>query len=177
MLGGNALDGGGDDLAGAHVAFGAGVHACIGQMIARLEAEAVLKALARRASHIELDGAPVQRINNCLRSFKSLPRARAAALSSMASAVVADPRIFGIRRSLEEAIAQLRELPGVGEWTAQYIAMRGLHESDAFLAADIGVQRAMAIDGVRPTAKAVLAHAEQWRPWRGYAVLHLWTSE
>ncbi|MDO8280571.1 MAG: cytochrome P450 [Burkholderiaceae bacterium] len=62
-----------------HVAFGAGVHACIGQMIARLEAEAVLKALARRASHIELDGAPVQRINNCLRSFKSLPlRVRAA---------------------------------------------------------------------------------------------------
>jgi 4-methoxybenzoate monooxygenase (O-demethylating) len=56
-----------------HVAFGAGVHLCVGQMIARLEAEAVFKALLRRVSHIELDGTPVRRLNNCLRSLKSIP--------------------------------------------------------------------------------------------------------
>ena len=61
------------------------------------------------------------------------------ALSSLAAAVVADPLIFGPRSSLEEAIAQLRSLPGVGEWTAQYIAMRELREPDAFPAADIGL--------------------------------------
>jgi cytochrome P450 len=56
-----------------HVAFGAGVHMCVGQMIARLEGEAVIKALVARVSHIELDGSPIRRLNNCLRSFESVP--------------------------------------------------------------------------------------------------------
>ncbi len=72
-----------------------------------------------------------------------MPKARRMALSSLAAAVVADPQIFGPRRSLDEAIAQLRALPGIGEWTAQYIAMRELREPDAFPAADIGLMRAM----------------------------------
>jgi AraC family transcriptional regulator of adaptative response / DNA-3-methyladenine glycosylase II len=107
-----------------------------------------------------------------------MPNARRMALSSMAAAVVADPLIFGPRRGLDEAIAQLRSLPGIGEWTAQYIAMRELREPDAFPAADIGLMRAMSAgDGVRPSPAALLAHAEQWRPWRAYAALHLWASE
>jgi len=56
-----------------HVAFGAGIHMCVGQMIARLEGEAVLNALIRRVARIELDGPPVRRINNTLRSLESLP--------------------------------------------------------------------------------------------------------
>ena len=107
-----------------------------------------------------------------------MPKARRLALSSLAAAVVADPLIFGPRRSLEEAVAQLRSLPGIGEWTAQYIAMRELREPDAFPAADIGLMRAMTDGrGVRPSPAALLAHAEQWRPWRAYAALHLWASE
>jgi AraC family transcriptional regulator of adaptative response / DNA-3-methyladenine glycosylase II len=71
----------------------------------------------------------------------------------------------------------LRALPGIGEWTAQYVAMRALREPDAFPAADIGLLRAMAdADGTRPTAAALLARAEAWRPWRAYAAQHLWTS-
>jgi AraC family transcriptional regulator of adaptative response / DNA-3-methyladenine glycosylase II len=86
--------------------------------------------------------------------------------------------IFGPRRSLEAAIAQLRSLPGIGEWTAQYIAMRELREPDAFPAADIGLLRAMAdAGGMRPSPADLLAHAERWRPWRAYAALHLWASE
>ena len=77
-------------------------------------------------------------------SSLGLTRARAAALGSLARAAVADPQLFGPRRSLEEAIAQLRALPGIGEWTAQYIAMRELREPDAFPAADVGLMRAMA---------------------------------
>jgi len=107
-----------------------------------------------------------------------MPRKRAAALSSMAAAVVADPLIFGPRRGLDEAIAQLRSLPGIGDWTAQYIAMRELREPDAFPATDIGLLRAMSnADGHRPAPSELLARAERWRPWRAYAVLHLWASE
>jgi len=91
-----------------------------------------------------------------------MPKARRMALSSLAAAVVADPQIFGPRRSLDEAIAQLRSLPGVGEWTAQYIAMRELREPDAFPAADIGLMRAMSdASGVRPSPAALLANPRE----------------
>jgi AraC family transcriptional regulator of adaptative response / DNA-3-methyladenine glycosylase II len=107
-----------------------------------------------------------------------MPKARRTALSSLAAAVVADPLIFGPRRTLEAAIAQLRSLAGIGEWTAQYIAMRELREPDAFPAADIGLLRAMRdARGARPSPTELLAHAERWRPWRAYAALHLWASE
>jgi AraC family transcriptional regulator of adaptative response / DNA-3-methyladenine glycosylase II len=107
-----------------------------------------------------------------------MPRPRRTALSALAAAVAADPDIFGPRRSLDEAITRLRSLAGIGEWTAQYIAMRELREPDAFPAADIGLMRAMRDrNGVRPSPAVLLAHAEQWRPWRAYAALHLWASE
>jgi AraC family transcriptional regulator of adaptative response / DNA-3-methyladenine glycosylase II len=106
-----------------------------------------------------------------------MPRSRGVALLAVAAAVVADPQIFATGRGLEEAVAQLRSLPGIGEWTAQYIAMRQLREPDAFPAADIGLMRAMADSaGVRPSATALLARAETWRPWRAYAAQHLWAS-
>ena len=111
-------------------------------------------------------------------SSLGLTRARAAALGSLARAVVADPQIFGPRQSLDAAVLKLRALPGIGEWTAQYIAMREMREPDAFLAADIGLMRAMADrQGRRPSPGALLARAERWRPWRAYAAQHLWASE
>lgn len=107
-----------------------------------------------------------------------MPGARARAISAIAAAVVADPALFGPRASLEAAVERLRALPGVGDWTAQYIAMRQLREPDAFPAADIGLMRALAgPDGVRPTPAQLLARAEAWRPWRAYAALHLWASD
>lgn len=111
-------------------------------------------------------------------SVIGMPNPRRLALSTLAATVAADPNIFGPRRSLDEAITQLRSLAGIGEWTAQYIAMRELREPDAFPAADIGLLRAMRDrNGVRPSPAALLAQAEQWRPWRAYAALHLWASE
>jgi AraC family transcriptional regulator of adaptative response / DNA-3-methyladenine glycosylase II len=106
-----------------------------------------------------------------------MPRSRAAAIAGVAAAVLADPRLFDPRRDLAEAVSRLRALPGIGEWTAQYIAMRALRESDAFLAADVALQRMLAVDSRRPDARELLARAEAWRPWRAYAVLHLWTAE
>jgi AraC family transcriptional regulator of adaptative response / DNA-3-methyladenine glycosylase II len=106
-----------------------------------------------------------------------VPRARASAIAGVAAALKADKRLFDPRRDLAEAVSHLRKLPGIGEWTTQYIAMRALGESDAFLAADIGVQRKFASHGRRLTASELLARAERWRPWRAYAVLHLWMAD
>jgi AraC family transcriptional regulator of adaptative response / DNA-3-methyladenine glycosylase II len=106
-----------------------------------------------------------------------LTRARAATLAGIAEAVQADGRLFEPRRDLNEAVARLRDLAGIGEWTAQYIAMRALGESDAFLAADVGLQRRFAKHGRRPTMPQLLARAERWRPWRAYAMLHLWMAD
>lgn len=107
-----------------------------------------------------------------------MPETRRAALSSLAAAVVADPMLFGMRSDLETAIERLRRLPGIGEWTAQYIAMRQLREPDAFPVTDIGIVRALSDRmGVRPTSAELLARAELWRPWRAYAATHLWASE
>jgi AraC family transcriptional regulator, regulatory protein of adaptative response / DNA-3-methyladenine glycosylase II len=106
-----------------------------------------------------------------------MPGARARAVTSLAQVISADPAIFGRGASLEEAIAKLRSLPGIGEWTAQYIAMRELREPDAFPAADVGLLRAMAAaDGRRPSPAQLLSRAERWRPWRAYAALHLWAA-
>jgi AraC family transcriptional regulator of adaptative response / DNA-3-methyladenine glycosylase II len=106
-----------------------------------------------------------------------MPKARALAVTSLARAIAADPAIFSRSASLEQTIAKLRLLPGIGEWTAQYIAMRELREPDAFPAADIGLLRAMAAaDGARPSPAELLARAERWRPWRAYAALHLWAA-
>ena len=91
--------------------------------------------------------APISRRSAC-------PAARAMAVTSLAQAIAADPAIFSRGASLEDAIAKLRALPGIGEWTAQYIAMRELREPDAFPAADIGLLRAMA-DGRRASPVAV----------------------
>jgi AraC family transcriptional regulator of adaptative response / DNA-3-methyladenine glycosylase II len=70
------------------------------------------------------------------------------------------------------AVAQLVELPGFGDWTAQYVAMRALAWPDAFPAGDLVLRRALG--GV--TEARARALAEAWRPWRAYAALHLWTQ-
>ena len=78
---------------------------------------------------------------------------------------------------MPEYVRWLKSLPGIGEWTAQYIAMRQLREPDAFPPGDIGLMRALAMpDGRRPTPSELLTLAERWRPWRAYAALHLWAS-
>ncbi len=114
-----------------------------------------------------------------LKAFTALgiPRKRAEAIAALAQATVHNPHLFDPKASLEVAIEELHGLPGIGEWTAQYIAMRVLRESDAFLAGDVALQRALAVDGSRPSSRQLLCRADAWRPWRAYATVHLWTSE
>lgn len=86
-----------------------------------------------------------------------LPHARAQSIRAVAEAFAA-----GEPQTAEE----LRQLPGVGDWTAQYIAMRAFNEPDAFPASDLGL--------IRAAGRDVAKRAEAWRPWRAYAAMHLW---
>jgi AraC family transcriptional regulator of adaptative response / DNA-3-methyladenine glycosylase II len=79
-------------------------------------------------------------------------------------------------RRREETRARLMALPGVGEWTATYVAMRVLGDPDAFLAGDLGVRRALERLGRPGDPAAALRRAERWRPWRAYGLMYLWSA-
>jgi AraC family transcriptional regulator of adaptative response / DNA-3-methyladenine glycosylase II len=107
-----------------------------------------------------------------------MPRARGTALRALAERAASDPGLFERGGSLADSIARFRSLPGIGEWTAQYIALRALREPDAFPATDIGLLRGIhRASGQRLTAAELSARAERWRPFRGYAAQHLWALD
>lgn len=103
-----------------------------------------------------------------------LTRARADIVRTMACALL-DGRVdFKTERTLDDFTAHWLALPGIGPWTAQYIAMRALGHPDAFPTDDLVLRRAASDDGSTLGSKALAARAEAWRPWRAYAVMHLW---
>jgi AraC family transcriptional regulator of adaptative response / DNA-3-methyladenine glycosylase II len=106
-----------------------------------------------------------------------LPRARAGAITALAAAVTKDPTLLQGTGGLEPTVARLITLPGVGSWTAEYIAMRALSEPDAFPAGDLGLLRTMRREIVAASPATLLRHAERWRPWRAYATMLLWLHE
>jgi AraC family transcriptional regulator of adaptative response / DNA-3-methyladenine glycosylase II len=106
-----------------------------------------------------------------------LTRARAQTLRSMAQALCEGRVDFRPDQSLDEFVEKWVQLPGIGAWTAHYIAMRALSHADAFPAADLVLRKAVSPDGVPVPLKQLQAMAEAWRPWRAYAVLHLWRGE
>ncbi len=101
-----------------------------------------------------------------------MPGARARTVVALARAVADGDLDLMPNADIDATLEKLRALPGVGEWTAQYIAMRALAWPDAFPHTDLGVMKALG----ETTARCVLAAGEAWRPWRAYAVMHLWQS-
>ncbi len=103
-----------------------------------------------------------------------MPRARGRALVGLCRAL-ADGEV-PLDRSADRADvrARLLALPGIGPWTADYVAMRALGDPDVFLPTDIGVRRALTARGDDPTLAA--RSAERWRPWRSYGLMHLWST-
>jgi AraC family transcriptional regulator, regulatory protein of adaptative response / DNA-3-methyladenine glycosylase II len=101
-----------------------------------------------------------------------MPRARGRALVELAAAV--DDRTVVLDRSGDrgEVRARLLALPGIGTWTADYVAFRALGDPDVFLPTDVGVRNAAQRLGIDDVA----ARSERWRPWRSYALIHLWSS-
>ena len=101
-----------------------------------------------------------------------MPMARARTIVALAEAVSAGRIVLQPDVDIEATLERLRDIHGIGAWTAHYIAMRALRWPDAFLEGDLVVRKAL---GVAQPALA-LARAETWRPWRAYAVIHLWRS-
>ena len=97
---------------------------------------------------------------------------RAKTLIALATAMASGELRLEPGNRIEDTFAQLRKIPGIGEWTAQYIAMRALSWPDAFPHTDLGIRKALGTDDT----KKILELAEKWRPWRAYAALHLWTK-
>jgi AraC family transcriptional regulator, regulatory protein of adaptative response / DNA-3-methyladenine glycosylase II len=103
-----------------------------------------------------------------------MPRARGRALNALCTALAGGD--VALDRSADRADVRrlLLALPGIGPWTADYIAMRALGDPDVFLPTDVGVRHALTRLGQDPKAADALAH--RWRPWRSYALMHLWAS-
>jgi AraC family transcriptional regulator of adaptative response / DNA-3-methyladenine glycosylase II len=101
-----------------------------------------------------------------------MPGARARTVVALARAVADGDLDLMPNADIDATLEKLRALPGVGEWTAQYIAMRALAWPDAFPHSDLGVMKALG----ETSPRRVLAAGEAWRPWRAYAVMHLWQS-
>jgi AraC family transcriptional regulator of adaptative response / DNA-3-methyladenine glycosylase II len=96
---------------------------------------------------------------------------RAATVTNFACAVRDDPTLLATDQPLDRFVERIADLPGLGPWTAHYMAMR-LGYADAFPASDLGVRKALNTT----SDKEVLARAEAWRPYRAYATMHLWAS-
>jgi AraC family transcriptional regulator, regulatory protein of adaptative response / DNA-3-methyladenine glycosylase II len=104
-----------------------------------------------------------------------ITKARSHAITTLAAQLVEHPDLLQGMRELEITVKQLCKLPGIGEWTAQYIAMRSLREPDAFPTGDLALLRSMtARDPLMNKAK-LDTRAEAWRPWRAYAAMYLWS--
>ena len=98
--------------------------------------------------------------------------ARVRAIQSMARAVVEGRVNFTLPAA--DVASALALLPGFGDWTSQYVSLRALAEPDAFPSGDLVLRRIAGTGGLPLTARLLEARAEAWRPWRGYAVMHLW---
>jgi DNA-3-methyladenine glycosylase II len=104
-----------------------------------------------------------------------MPKSRGRTLSGVAQALLDDPLLFEPGR--QGGVARLLALYGIGNWTAQYIALRQLREMDGLPNGDVGLINALAaLEGGPVTARQLLERAEGWRPYRGYAAQLLWSS-
>jgi len=168
-------------IPGTWDAFECSVRAVLGQQVTVAAARTLAGRVAARAGEpVTTAVAGLERLFPTPQALASanldgigLTGARINALQTLAAAVLEGRVAFD--RPAEEVVARLVELPGFGEWTAQYVALRALGEPDAFLSADLVVRR-MAGSEAPLTAKELDRRAEAWRPWRGYAVMHLWCA-
>jgi len=105
-----------------------------------------------------------------------ITEARAGTIRALASAVAGGQLKLDASQGLEDVISRLCAIPGIGDWTANYIAMRALGETDAFPAEDLGLRRALANGKGLVSGRELTKIADEWRPWRAYAAMSLWAS-
>ena len=157
---------------GAFDAFEMAVRAILGQQIsvqrARAMADALVEVHGERLAHGRLFPTPAVLAEVELRG---MPAVRARAIVELARAVRDGHVRLDGALPLDETCSALCALPGIGDWTAQLIALRALGEPDAFPAADLGLCHALSL-----TPRDLLARAEAWRPWRAYAAAAIWLA-
>ena len=105
-----------------------------------------------------------------------IPRSRQELLKSFSARAMKDPDFLRRPAQLEDVVQNLCALKGIGPWTANYIAMRGLREPDAFPVNDLGLIKALGLEQNSKSSLGMLQIAEKWRPFRGYATMYLWSS-
>jgi AraC family transcriptional regulator of adaptative response / DNA-3-methyladenine glycosylase II len=156
--------------------FETAVRAVIGQQVSVAGARTVAgRIVAACATPLRIDGGPLTHVfptpaqlMAADRSVFPMPAARARTIVEL-SARVDDGRLRLARNGDRDELRRaLHDVPGIGPWTAGYIAMRGLGDPDVFLPTDLGVKVGLAALGIGPE------RAERWRPWRSYALHHLW---
>ena len=101
---------------------------------------------------------------------------RQAAIVGIARAVAEGHLQLHPGADVQRTLAQLKELPGIGDWTAQYIAMRALRWPDAFPAGDVALHKALGVQGLKNPARLAEAASSAWKPWRSYAVIRTWSG-
>lgn len=171
-------------LPGTASGFEIAVRAVLGQQIT-VKAARTLAArfVARFGERCEFDDAPgltrafpdpdkIKRVHNASIAKLGIISRRAETIKAVAHAITADGLDLSPSAPVEDTLKRLNDIKGIGDWTAQYIAMRALRWPDAFPAADYGVMKALEVS----TPAAARTIAEQWQPWRAYAVMHLWAS-
>jgi AraC family transcriptional regulator of adaptative response / DNA-3-methyladenine glycosylase II len=151
---------------GAFDPFEVAVRAVLGQQVSVRAASTLTARLVERFGDGAFPSPAV--LGDAAVAAIGMPAARAAAVSALARAVASGAVKLGRGADPERAVEALEALPGIGPWTAHYVAMRALGWPDAFPANDLVVKR------VLPDAKS---RSDAWRPWRAYAVLHLWTKD
>jgi len=105
-----------------------------------------------------------------------MPAARQATIRGLARAVAGGTVDLDLGADREELVTSLVALPGIGAWTAGYVAMRAIGDPDVFLPTDLAARRGAAALGLPDAPAELAAHAERWRPWRSYALVRLWRA-
>lgn len=103
-------------------------------------------------------------------------RQRQAAIVAIARAVAGGQLQLHSGADVNATIAALKDLPGIGDWTAQYIAMRALRWPDAFPAGDVALHKALGVQGSGQAARQAQTASQPWKPWRSYAVIRAWAA-
>jgi AraC family transcriptional regulator, regulatory protein of adaptative response / DNA-3-methyladenine glycosylase II len=169
-------------IPGTWDAFESGVRAIMGQQVSVAAGRTLLTRVTERAGEAlrlpepelaRLFPTPGALVQCDLENF-GVPRARAAALQGFARAVHDGAVAFNEPR--ERVMRALIGLPGVGPWTAGYVALRGLGDPDGFPAGDLILRQQASPTSTALMARELNARAELWRPFRGYAVMHLWET-
>jgi AraC family transcriptional regulator of adaptative response / DNA-3-methyladenine glycosylase II len=155
---------------GATDGFEIAVRGVVGQQVSVASARRVLARLVEAAGGFPDPAALLALPDEAF----AMPAARRATLRALATAVARDGLDLGGGADRSEVRAALLGLPGIGPWTADYVALRALGDPDVFLPTDLGVRRGAAALGLPDDPKLLAAHAERWRPWRSYAVIRLW---